>query len=94
MRASGWNFLQLYYVTKHTYTGSGEGSILDRMAKKVKDDSAIKLPRKWYDNSQEWEELRSFYSCDDEVLKAWDEFLLPYREARKRRELGDVSEDS
>ena len=90
MTASDWSFLQLYYVTKQTFTGDSSNSLLSQVCSKVKSDLAEKLIVKWYKGEAEWSEVREAYGDDRKFLKAWSEYLLPYREARKASELANV----
>lgn len=90
MTAANWSFLQLYYVTKQTFTGDSSNSLLSQVCSKVKSDEAERLIAKWYKKDSEWAEVRENFSDDKKFLKAWSEYLLPYRIARKAMELADV----
>lgn len=90
MIAPDWTFLQLYYVTKQTFTGDSSNCLLSQVCSKVKSDVAEKLITKWYKKEAEWSEVRDSFSDDKKFLKAWSEYLLPYREARKASELANV----
>lgn len=90
MTTPNWSFLQLYYVTKQTFTGDSSNSLLSQVCSKVKSDVAEKLITKWYKREAEWAEVRENFSDDKKFLKAWSEYLLPYRAARKAMELADV----
>lgn len=90
MTAPSWSFLQLYYVTKQTFTGDSSNSLLSRVCSKVKSDEAERLITKWYKKEAEWSEVRESFVDDKKFLKAWSEYLLPYRVARKAMELANV----
>lgn len=90
MTAPNWSFLQLYYVTKQTFTGDSSNSLLSQVCSKVKSDEAERLITKWYKKDTEWAEVRETYGDDKKFLRAWSEYLLPYRIARKAMELADV----
>lgn len=90
MTAQDWSFLQLYYVTKQTFTGDSSNSLLSQVCSKVKSDEAEKLITKWYKKEAEWAEVRESFADDKKFFKAWSEYLLPYRIARKTMELADV----
>lgn len=77
-------------MTKQTFTGDSSNSLLSQVCSKVKSDAAEKLIPKWYKQDAEWAEVRENFNTDKEFLKAWSEYLLPYRIARKAMELADV----
>lgn len=90
MTTPNWSFLQLYYVTKQVFTGDSSNCLLSQVCSKVKSDVAEKLIAEWYKKEAKWAKVREAYSSDEEFLKAWSEYLLPYRTARKALELADV----
>ena len=94
MTAPNWTFLQLYFVTKQVYTGDSKSSLLQQVCSRIKADVAEKLIGKWYMKQAEWAEVRENFEDDKKFLKAWSEYLLPYREARKAAEMADVSKES
>lgn len=94
MTAPNWTFLQLYYVTRQTFTGDSSSSLLSKVCSAVKNDYAEKLVSKWYHNGSEWSEVREHYNDDKKFLKEWSQYLLVFREARKASELADVSKES